>query len=361
MRKFLLFAFVVTMFAACVTDETTDVAINLSDDKIYAQFEEPESRVQMNEKMQMVWTEKDLLYVYGPNTRNRYRFNGKTGDTEGSFTKVNTYTPLDYEFDKYYAISPSSGGCGILTNGRFRLYSKTPGTNTQTYIPNSSDPSANLIFGTSEDGTHFKFINCLGYLRVSLTGNKSVKNVELINNSGGTIAGLCMVYIDKPEQTGVRSNASASILLDCGEGVQLTDTPTHFFFAVIPTTLENGITLKVTFTDGTIFPQSTSNEIDIQRNTITPMAVIETSDVSYQTVKVAYKGSHIVSPLLSGATSLSGYIDWGDGNTSLLNLVTSYDYTDNKEAHTINIKARNAQKIKFSGIDGIEEIDLSKF
>ena len=248
-----------------------------------------------------------------------------------------------------------------MTNGRCRLYSKQPGTNTQTYIPNSSDPSANLIFGTSEDGANFKFINCLGYLRVSLTGDKSVKSVELINNSGGTIAGMCMVYIDEPTKTGVRQNASASILLDCGEGVQLIDTPTHFFFTVIPTTLAEGITLKVTFTDGTIFPQSTSKEIEIERNTITPMTVIETSDVSYQTVKVLYKGSHFVSPLISGATSLSGYIDWGDGNTSLLNLVTSYDYTDNKEAHNITIKVRNAQNIKFSGIDGIEEIDLSKF
>ena len=358
MKKLYIFALVATLFAACVTDETQDVAINFSEDKVYAHFEEPESRVQMNEKMQMVWTENDEILVFGPNTRKRYQFDGKTGDRSGTFSLKNTGTPLtNQEFDKYYAVSPY-GGYG--TN-KFRFYAAKPGISTQTYIPNSSDVAANLIFGTSEDGVNFKFINILGYLRVSLTGEKVVKSIELINNSGEIIASRYYFGVANPEKIYHYQDKSASILLDCGEGVQLSDTPTHFFFAVVPTALTDGITLKVTFTDGTIFPQSTSNEINIKRNTITPMAVIETSDVSYQEVEVLYKGTQFILPLVSGATALSGYIDWGDGNTSLLNLVTSYDYTDSKEAHTITIKSRNAQKIKFSGIDGIDEIDLSKF
>lgn len=366
MKRWFIYLLFMMVLSSCTKDETKDETkdnpIEIIEDKIYARLEDPKSRVQMNEQTQMVWTEYDEIYVFGPNTRKKYLFDGKTGDKEGSFTMVKTDTPANYELDKYYAISPSSGEYKIMTSGRFRLDFKSAETKTQTYVPNGIDPSTNLVIGTSNDGVNFKLINCLGYLRISLTGEKSVQSIELTTNSGETIAGQCVVYADDPKKAKwINGSNSASILLDCGEGVQLTDTPTHFLFAVCPTEFENGFTIKVTFTDGTIFPQSTTDKITITHNTITPTSVIETSDVSYQSVTIAYKGSRFVIPLISGAAPLDGYIDWGDGNTSLLNLVTSYEYTDNKEEHTITIKTQNAEKIKFSGIDGIEEIDLSKF
>ena len=111
----------------------------------------------------------------------------------------------------------------------------------------------------------------------------------------------------------------------------------------------------------TIFPQSTSKEISIVRNTIQPMAVINTSDVTYQTVGITYKGTDVLLPVIGGATSLSGYVDWGDGNISILGLVTSYGYLDELSNHRITIKVRNANKIKFNGCYGVEEIDLSQF
>ena len=71
--------------------------------------------------------------------------------------------------------------------------------------------------------------------------------------------------------------------------------------------------------------------------------------------------SSFTLPTITGKTSLSGCTDFGDGTTSLLNFVTSYDYTDGKEVHTVTMKLRNATKIEIGDCRGISEIDLSNF
>ena len=66
-----------------------------------------------------------------------------------------------------------------------------------------------------------------------------------------------------------------TITLDCGEeGVQLTDSPTEFYITMAPTVFEEGITVDITFTDGTMFPKATSKSVVVSRNTIQPMAAL---------------------------------------------------------------------------------------
>ena len=358
-----LLLYVFCQFCSCTTDVTNDVVVNICDEEfICASLDDYEGRVQLNDNHKMVWTANDYIYVFGPNSCKRYKFSGNTGDRSGTFKLTNTYTPVEYDFDKYYAVCPF-GKCGITTSGKFRFYSATPGIGTQVYEPNSSAIAANMVFATSDDGENFTFKNVLGFLRVSLTGEKSVKSIELTDNSGATIAGRYYFYHTEPEKLywNSSSDLTSSILLDCGDGVKLSDKPTDFYFAMKPMALKDGVTINVTFTDGTIFPQSTTKEISIVRNTIQPMAVINTSNVTYQTVGIAYNGADVLLPTISGATSLSGYVDWGDGNISILGLVTNYSYLDELSNHCIAIKMRNANKIKFNGCYGVEEIDISQF
>ena len=131
--------------------------------------------------------------------------------------------------------------------------------------------------------------------------------------------------------------------------------------AIIQALADAGITVEVSFTDGTTFIQATSKPITITQNTIQPMAVIKTSDVEYQQINIKHTGTTFTTPTISGGTSLAGYIEFGDGTTSLLNLLTSYDYTDSQTEHTISIKTRNADTIEIDNCDGIIAIDLSNF
>ena len=365
MRRVIFCLLFVSAICSCVQDATEDILVNVeSEDSIYAIIED-DSRVELTKSHQMVWTKSDYIYVYGPDIRKRYKFNGNTGDKGGTFTLNNTYSPLSTNINCYYAASsPYTGGYGITSSGRLRLYSPASGTFTQKYDPvNGTTKNVNIMFGASDDGQNFSFKGIMGYLMISLTGEKIVKSVELFNNSGENIAGRYYFYVDAPETVYWYSNSNPqpTILLDCGDGVQLSDTPTHFYFAIKPMTLTEGATVNVTFTDGTTFVQSTSKSIVIERNTIQPMKAISTSNVVYQQLNITYEGSVFTMPTVAGETSLSGYIDLGDGSTLLLNQFTSYEYTDAKTSHTVSIKLRNASSFQMDGCDGVTEIDLSNF
>ncbi|MGN0007880.1 MAG: hypothetical protein ACI35T_07265, partial [Alistipes sp.] len=72
MKKFLpFFAVVATMFAACTKDATKDLAIDRPIDKFYVTVGEDDSRVQLNDECQTVWTEGDRVSVFNKTTGNR--------------------------------------------------------------------------------------------------------------------------------------------------------------------------------------------------------------------------------------------------------------------------------------------------
>lgn len=366
MKKSIFCLLFAMALSSCVQDHTADIPINVvEEDKIYATLDSEDGRVELDKSLRMVWTKGDYLYVYGPETRKKYKFDGNTGDKSGTFTINTTYTPLsNAELNRYYAAAtPYTGGYGV-NSGRLRLFSPSPGTSTQKYDPISGTTNnVNIVFGISDDGKNFSFKTIMGYLRISLTGEKIVKSIELFNNSGENISGRYSFYVDKPETVYwySSSNPQPTILLDCGDGVQLGDKPTDFYFTMKPMALDKGVTIVVTFTDDTTFVQSTSKSITITRNTIHPMATLSTSNVVYQQINISCENRLFTMPTITGETSLSGYVDLGDGTTSLLNLFTSYEYTDDRSAHTISIKMRNATKFAMNGCEGVTEIDLSNF
>ena len=89
MRKLFLFALVATMFAACVTDETQDVAVKLAPDTLTVSFEDADSRIQL-ENGKTVWTKGDLASVfYRSNANQKWQYQGETGERTGNLKRVN--------------------------------------------------------------------------------------------------------------------------------------------------------------------------------------------------------------------------------------------------------------------------------
>ena len=91
------------------------------------------------------------------------------------------------------------------------------------------------------------------------------------------------------------------------------------------------------------------------------MKAIKTSDVVYRTITILHTGTTLSVPEVTGAETVSGFINFGDGNTSILGLLTSYDYIDGLSSHKVIINARGANHIKFNGIEGVTELDLTNF
>ena len=364
MRKIALFTLLVTMLTACMQDSITEPN-NLLDNKrcIYATFDE-DTRVELNENKRTVWTEGDQIVRFGNGVYDVWNFMGKTGDRGGSFEYWGAWDyNVNYDFgDKIYALYPyanyyacyyfnDTGEPALMHNIR----------QVQSYKPNTYDPQSNIMLGVSDDGENFTFQNLMGHLRLSLTGDKSVLYISLRGNNSEVINGLRYFRFNNPSESYWYDNNSDTTYLLC-EDVQLTDTPTEFYFTLPPTTFLSGITIEVYFTDGSFHPIRTSNKVTIERNTIQPMATVDTgSGVKWQTIAIKHDGSKAYAPILYGATNMVTYTYWGDGYMTNTNIGGSYVYNDGIDEHEILVKSQNATYLYIKSCTGISEIDLSNF
>ncbi len=360
-RYILMFATLLLLFAGCVQDKTEDVKIDILGCRINASIETPDSRVQLAENNRTVWSAGDRIAVVSTNYARAFEFEGATGDTDGSFKEIGTFDVVPpYEFDRYYAIYSldTFGGWSADDNGNPALLFKV--LSEQSYMPDSYGLHSNIMFGESEDGKNFVFKNMLGYLRLSLTGGKCVQSIKITNSANTPLSGEAYFFVSDPSRCHwlTRNNY---VTLNCGEGVQLSDKATNFYFALPPMTFKQGFVVEVSFTDGSSYTQFTNKIVAIKRNVILPMAVMnadfEQSD--YHKLTLHYSGEIMRAPLFAGA--FSGEVDWGDGNVTLLNKYTSYDFVNGNDSHVVTFSVLGAETFEIESCEGITKIDLSNF
>lgn len=363
MRRLLLFA--TLLFAAC-TDANIDEAANVSDigEKIYATIDniEGDTRVELNDKLQTVWTEGDEILTFNNDHIKRWTFDGNTGDRSGSFTLTKTYDGPSTDkvvYDKYYALHLSANSYSWFSDKSPAFLTSVP--STQYFKDHSYGLKTNAMIGTSTDGKKYSFKNIFGYLRLSITGSEVVKSIQISGNNNEVIAGE--LYIDK-DGTCIQwgDTTSTTTILDCGNGVQLSNTPVDFYITLPPTIFDKGINILVNLKNGEQYPKRTSKSVIVERNTILPMSQFNiNNDYHWQTISITHSGDNIITPTLTGSSDLVGYTYWGDGHYEDLNSSYSYVYDDGQEAHTITIKSMNAETVTISNCMGISEIDLSNF
>lgn len=367
MKRIVSIALAALLMGACAQDKTEE--IGLDGKKIYASIESTDTagRVLLNEQKQTVWTAGDeIITAHKTEGLLRWTFDGNTGDRNGSFSymgSLDSDLSIYENLNEYYAFYPLSAlyTYGALPNNRMVLIGVLQPE--WDYLPNSYGLHANTMLGTSSDGQNYTFKNLHGYLRISLTGTKKVKSVRLEGNNGDYLAGYHLFVIDNIDVWSWYESVALYQQINCGdEGVQLSASPTDFYYVLPPMTLQKGITVTVTFTDETTYTKRTTKSIPIERNTIQPMAAFDTSGDNFpQRILLYHTGTTVAGPMLSGASSMAAQIDWGDGHMSLLNQLTSYDYTDEQPSHTITVKATDAVVVQLKKCTGITKIDLSNF
>ena len=369
MRKILLFALLATLGVSCVQDSVEEQRSNIvADNKIYASIGdlEADTRVELNSSKQTVWTEGDQITVFHSKDVEVWGFDGKTGDRSGSFSYLASYnyqnSNIDYK-NKYYALYLADLIIAYYNDGTPAFSTTVP--SVQYYKEQSYGLNTNAMLGVSNDGKTYKFKNLMSYIRLSLTGDKVVKSITLSDNSTtpSAIAGSMYVNIDGSVLWNTsQDNHTDTIILDCGDGVQLSSMPTDFYFTLPPVELSGGISVVVTFDDGTIFPKSTTNSIILERNTIQPMRTFDTSgDVDWQNVVIQHSGEWVSFPWLYGSSAITGYVYWGDGYMSALNSAEKYVYYDGELEHTITIESQSALQFSMESCAGVSEIDFSNF
>ena len=368
MKRFLSFVLAAISTIACTQREIEEARLSPDGDKIYASIASTETKVQLNDLKQTVWTEGDQIYVIGPDIYAVYQFDGKTGDRSGSFTKVGWGTPpgtYGVYFDQYYAVYSSGTQYSKYTDNTGVILSEIP--SVQEYAENSYGLYANTMVATSQDGSNFKFKNVLGYLRLSFAGDQIIRSITIRGNneeiiSGGFLFNLGDIYDHTWYKWHEANQPGKEIILDCGAyGVALSGTPKDFYFVVPPMVFEEGITVSIDFTDGSSMEKSTDKRIEISANNIQPMSVISISDPNWDMMYIYHSGPKVTFPMLTGESLPIGMINFGDGNSHSLGGYYQWIYEDGKPSHTITVKSKNADGFIIQGCDGITGIDLTNF
>ena len=322
MRILNIFALACLLLFSCTTaeiDEIHGVGIdNTLPETIYAAMEGDDiTRIELNEVLQTVWSEGDEVSVfYRSSANNRYAYTGATGQRNGTLTrKTNTsgQTIADivsvYPYNASYTINASTKTVEVTlpTEQRYHNGSYGVGDNLMAY---------------AGDSDNFFYKSLCGWLRIQLCGAKSVKSITLRGNNNEVLAGKATLDYQTMELTlkGSTSDKTLkSVTLNCDEGVRLnTTTATEFYFVVAPQTFSKGITIDVTFDDGTTITKSTSKSLTISRNHIQPMATIDAIGESIDTQSMSLISTYPsliysddtedIAILINGAgTAIAGY------------------------------------------------------
>ena len=330
MKKFYLLALVAAMFAACATDVTEDVAIEVPE-TLKVSFEES-TRIQLDDN-KTVWTKGDLVSVfYRSDANQQWKFQGNTGDREGILKRVSapeySHTTskmvVAYPYNENYYLNPET--CN--------LQAYLPAE--QTYLKDSYGINGNIMVSQSEY-KQFVLKSVCGWLKIQLKGEgQVVKKVTLKGNNGEQVAGE--IYVNTADATSILAAEMGSssddtqvggtmvdddtilteVTLNCSEGVTLGAEPTAFYIALPPQTFAQGLTIEIEDTNAFKMTKSTEKEVVISRNAIQPMAEFKFINPNTPTQpaqannKIWYTATEKVEPYLDdefGATIISNVWD----------------------------------------------------
>ena len=339
--------FAVVAFAACEQAPIEEQSAIRPDapDTITVGFEGDETRIQLNEAQKTVWTKGDLVSVfYKSDANQKYEYRGETGARTAELHKVSAgssttkmgYVVVAYPYNEEYIISPASGNLETMLPA------------VQHYAVDSYGVGDNLMVSCSEF-TQFSLKSVCGWLKLQLTGNgEVVKGIKFRGNNGEQVAGLIHVDTKSAEATlyseevapDDNGNANGSLVIDgamatevmlyCDEGVTLSSETTAFYIALPPQTFEEGFTVDVICTDGTLMAKSSDKRLSIERNHIQPMAAMEfTPSVPNNQIWYTSSDGNVVTPYYTnvfGANIVSNTYANGMGVITFDGDVTTIGY-----------------------------------
>ena len=265
MKKIVLALAVAAILAGCQKPEVEGPVD--SNDVFTASVEEfdAQTKTSMTENRRIVWSTGDRLSIFqGSTIADEYVLaDGSAGLSSGSFkwvskdNEVNSDFGAGFELPCNVAFYPYAEG--LLLDGDMLEDDKQTYTistvvlpEVQNYVENSFGNGAfPMVAVTANMSDHnLKFKNVLGAMKLQLKGNLVVKSIKVEGTNGEKLSGAATVtaYANNltPAIT-MSADAAAEVTLDCGDGVQLSESEaTNFYIALPPVKFQNGFTVTVT-------------------------------------------------------------------------------------------------------------------
>lgn len=362
MKRFLTIFSAVVLLVGCTNTDEFDLPINNKDanqlTSIYAGFadEERESRTYVENDQDILWQNGDALSLFYANCRNvKFQYNGESGASAAKFDFVpetgilGDKTLKNLQTHGLYPYYENATTEYDEASNAFNISTLFP--TTQHYAPNSFGRGANVMVAASrghynelKEGPLY-FRNACGYFTVKLYGEGvKVRSITLMARNGESIAGDATIrtHVDEDPVVTMAPGGLNYITLDCGEegvalGVDEADA-TEFWFALPPVTLNGGVHLRVTATDGTVFKMETTKKIVIDRNKIQPMAALRFAS-NYNVVSYTRH------------TNQGTPFEWGDGTDHFDAKITAH-YYDPVNKHIVVEFATPLTTIKENAFNG---------
>ena len=221
-------------------------------DELNAVIEEVDmTRTYKDESNKVLWSEDDRIVAFMKSTQGTQYKVKSGGKPTASFTKVPSDDLVSGSaIDHVVAYYPYSDmiECEKVSGG-YSMNVVLP--SEQVYVEKSFGNGSLPMASISSDN-NITFRNVSGAMKLQLKGTVKVKSVKVEGKNSEKLSGASTVtvYADgsKPSVS-MASDASVSVLLDCGDGVQLDQaTATEFIIAIPPVVFTKGFVVTITDT-----------------------------------------------------------------------------------------------------------------
>ena len=250
----------------------------------------------------VLWNTGDAVSLFLGDTHNaKYQYNGEDKKAYAAFKLDEENTGVSGSAVSLpLAVYPYSSATNYKSANTVEVNFPT----VQTYAENSFGRGANVMVGVGEsaDDTDFKFYNACGYLVIKLYGEGvTVKGITLTALGDENISGKGYITASHGAApvVAMTDEGSSTITLNCGQGVALGADATEFWFAMPPVTFSEGFKIHVVPTKGLAFEMQTSNQVEITRNDIQPMAALQYTPNTQLPNQIIYTRSDESTEILS--------------------------------------------------------------
>ena len=310
---------VAASFASCqkpVLDEPVEV-----NDTFTASIEEygSQTKTSMNSEKQTLWSVGDRVAIFrGKSAACEYQLTDESADSQsGTFKWVSGDKVTGTEIPCNVAYYPYAEGLALSADLEV---SNVVLPEVQVYAENSFANGAFPMVAVTAtvDNRALVFKNVAGAMNLQFKGTQKVLSVKVEGNAGEVLSGAAVVAAGSTPSVQVVSSEPTAVVLDCGEGVQLSETEaTSFILALPPVKFAEGFTVTILDADNLVYTIVNEMENEVLRSGLLVMPEL-TLDVN-DGVPVPEPEPE---PVYSNWSLPGGYNGW---NTSAF-LIDATDY-----------------------------------
>ena len=230
----------------------------------------PTSRVHLEGGGKVVWDVNDNIGIYSETKTTPVMFTCKdVNETKATFSS-------DDEIDgsNFVAYYPY-GSASIEGNSMTYFLS-----NHTDYTPESYISRCPMIAKSSSN--EFKFKHTCGIIRFTMTGTKKLQSLKLSGNNYEVINGEGTIDLSAETPTLVIPYGGQTTIMST-DNLQLTSTPTDFYFIVPPGEFSQGLTLTINYLneDSTIttVKKITTKSVTVSRSVMKSFSVFDADEL----------------------------------------------------------------------------------